>query len=164
MNATIIGNFDVVDQPILPNFQTTGTWYDYFTSDSITVTDVSASIELEPGEFHIYTSKKLPQPDVVISSVENEFNSTITDYSLEQNYPNPFNPTTTISYSVKEYDNVSLVVYDVLGRVVARLLDEPKNVGRYSVEFDASNLSSGIYFYTINSGSFSATKKLMLLK
>ena len=164
MNATIIGNFDVVDQSISPNFQTTGTWYDYFTSDSITVSDVSASIELEPGEFHIYTSKKLPQPDVVISSVENEFNSTITDYSLEQNYPNPFNPTTTISYSVKEYDNVSLVVYDVLGRVVARLLDEPKNVGRYSVEFDASNLSSGIYFYTINSGSFSATKKLMLLK
>ncbi len=88
----------------------------------------------------------------------------ISDFALEQNYPNPFNPTTQIEYSVAQHANVSLVVYDLLGREVAALVNEVKEPGSYKVNFDASNLPSGIYTYRIQSGSFVQTKKMMLMK
>jgi M6 family metalloprotease-like protein len=86
------------------------------------------------------------------------------EYSLAQNYPNPFNPSTIISYSIKKAGFVSLKVYDVLGKEVAVLVSENESAGSYSVEFNAVNLSSGIYFYTLTSGDFTDSKKLMLLK
>lgn len=92
------------------------------------------------------------------------FDNKIIDYSLEQNHPNPFNPATIIEYSIKEEGNVELVIYDVLGKVVVKLLDERKLAGNYSVQFDASNLSSGIYFYSLRINDFADTKKMLLLK
>jgi len=86
------------------------------------------------------------------------------DFNLEQNYPNPFNPTTTINYSIKKDGSVTLKVYDIIGKEVVALVNENKTAGNYSVQFNASNLPSGIYFYQIESGSFSSTKKLILLK
>lgn len=86
------------------------------------------------------------------------------DYSLSQNYPNPFNPTTTISYSIPKNGLVTLKVYDILGKEVADLVNEMKEPGDYSVTFNAANLPSGIYFYTLTSSNFMATKKLILLK
>jgi len=87
-----------------------------------------------------------------------------TEYKLEQNYPNPFNPNTTISYTVPEKSFVSLKVTDILGRQVAELVNEEKPHGNYTVSFDAAKLSSGIYFYTLSSGKFFQTKKMILLK
>ncbi|MDP1678107.1 MAG: T9SS type A sorting domain-containing protein [Bacteroidota bacterium] len=86
------------------------------------------------------------------------------EYSVSQNYPNPFNPTTTINYIFPKAGNVMLKVYDVLGREVATLVDEYKGIGSYSVEFDASKLSSGMYFYKLTSDNFSKVKKMMLVK
>jgi hypothetical protein len=86
------------------------------------------------------------------------------DYSLNQNYPNPFNPTTTISYSIKSAGDVTLKVYDMLGTEVANLVNERQEAGNYSVEYNASDLPSGIYVYRLASGNFMATKKLILLK
>ncbi len=85
-------------------------------------------------------------------------------YELAQNYPNPFNPTTSIKYSVKNNEFVSLKIYDVLGNEIKTLVNETKEAGNYSVEFDASKISSGVYFYRINIGSFIQTKKMILLK
>lgn len=85
-------------------------------------------------------------------------------FELAQNYPNPFNPITTINYQLPVSGNVTLNVYDALGRQVATLVNEFKNGGRYSVEFDASKLSSGIYFYELRSGNFASVKKLVLMK
>ncbi len=85
-------------------------------------------------------------------------------FSLSQNYPNPFNPTTKVQYSVANSENVTLKVYDILGREVTTLVNEQKSPGTYEVQFDGSKLSSGIYFYTLRSGSFVETKKLTLLK
>jgi hypothetical protein len=85
-------------------------------------------------------------------------------YTLGQNYPNPFNPTTTIKYGLPQYGQTSLVVYDVLGRVVKTLVNEFKDAGSYSVTFDASSLSSGIYFYTLESGTYKETKRMLLVK
>jgi len=88
----------------------------------------------------------------------------LNEYGLKQNYPNPFNPTTTISYSIKTAGLVTLKVYDVMGTEVASLINANKEAGKYSVEFNAADLPSGIYFYTLTSGNFTATKKLILLK
>jgi hypothetical protein len=86
------------------------------------------------------------------------------DYNLFQNYPNPFNPTTQIRYSVKESGFVNLKIYDVLGNEVATIVSQVQNPGTYLVSFDASGLSSGVYFYRIESGSFVKINKMMLLK
>ncbi len=86
------------------------------------------------------------------------------DYHLSQNYPNPFNPTTTISYQLSAFSRVKLKVYNMLGREVATLVNEEKAPGNYEVKFDGSNLSSGVYFYRMQVGNFTQTKKFVLLK
>jgi hypothetical protein len=85
-------------------------------------------------------------------------------YSLEQNYPNPFNPVTTINYAIPKAGKVELKIYDVLGREVAVLVNEFKQAGSYKADFDASNLASGVYLYTLRSGDFTASKKMILEK
>jgi hypothetical protein len=92
-------------------------------------------------------------------------------FSLEQNYPNPFNPSTTIRYSIPASLNpskggtlVTLNVYDVLGNEVATLVNEEKPAGSYEVNFNAAELPSGVYFYELKAGSFTQTKKLILLR
>ncbi len=90
-------------------------------------------------------------------------------FELFQNYPNPFNPTTTINYAVPAVEtrhalSLQLIVYDILGRKVATLVNKKQAPGNYSVQFDASKLSSGIYFYRLSAGDFIATKKMILMK
>ena len=87
-----------------------------------------------------------------------------TVYSLTQNYPNPFNPSTKISYGLPKSGNVKLVLYDLLGREVRTLVNEFKKAGIYDIEFNASELSSGVYFYKIESGDFADVKKMVLMK
>jgi hypothetical protein len=92
------------------------------------------------------------------------------EFSLLQNYPNPFNPTTKINYEIpliggdERGEFVTLKVYDVLGNEVATLVNEEKPAGEYEVEFDGSELSSGIYFYQLKTGSFIESKKMILMK
>ena len=86
------------------------------------------------------------------------------DYSLSQNYPNPFNPATNISYSLPYDGFVSLIIYDMSGREIQTLVNEFKQTGKYIVSFNASQLSSGVYFYKIKSGSFEQVRRMILLK
>lgn len=85
-------------------------------------------------------------------------------FSLHQNYPNPFNPSTTITFDLPKNENVTINVYDVSGKMVASVFNENVKAGSYDVNFDASKLSSGVYFYKIVAGSFVDTKKMMLVK
>ena len=87
-----------------------------------------------------------------------------TEFILEQNYPNPFNSATAIQYSVPQRSNVTLKVYDILGKQVTTLVNEEKEQGLYTVNFEANNLASGLYLYRIQAGSFIDTKKMILLK
>jgi hypothetical protein len=87
-----------------------------------------------------------------------------TEYDLYQNYPNPFNPTTTISFTLPEAGNIRLVVFDVLGREIAVLANGHAEAGLHNVEFNASALSAGTYFYKLTAGDFSAVRKLMFVK
>jgi hypothetical protein len=85
-------------------------------------------------------------------------------FELSQNHPNPFNPSTRIQYQISSNSQVSLKVYDVLGKEVAILIDEYKTAGKYEVEFDASLLSSGVYFYKLQSGNFINVRKMILIQ
>ena len=86
------------------------------------------------------------------------------DYSLEANYPNPFNPTTIVRFSLPKPSHVNLQMYDILGRQVASLVDGMLETGVYSVSFDGSEFASGIYFYRLNAGDFTCTRKMLLLR
>jgi hypothetical protein len=94
----------------------------------------------------------------------NDANQVVRSFNLSQNYPNPFNPSTKINYSLAEKSNVSLKVYDMLGREVANLVNATQEAGNHSVNFNASKLASGMYVYTLKSGNNVMSKKLMLLK
>jgi len=100
----------------------------------------------------------------IITGVEKTNNEIPEHYSLKQNYPNPFNPSTKISFKIVEAGFTSLKVYDVLGNEVVTLVNEELQNGSYEIEFDAFGLTSGIYFYKLQSGSFIETKKMLLLK
>jgi endoglucanase len=86
------------------------------------------------------------------------------NFTLRQNYPNPFNPSTIIQYQVPSIGIVTLKIYDILGREVAALVNEEKRLGKYDVQWNASNMPSGVYFYRLHAGSFIETKRMILLK
>ena len=92
-----------------------------------------------------------------------DFNSA-KKFELIQNYPNPFNPITTISWQIQKDDFVSLKIYDVLGNEVYTVVDEYQQAGNYQRNFDASSFSSGLYFYTLQTGGFVETRKMILIK
>jgi|SRR4030095_1627301 len=93
-----------------------------------------------------------------------QISTIVMEFSLSQNYPNPFNPATKINFSIPKSDYVSLRVYDILGREVNVLVNENLAVGEYEVDFDASKLSSGMYYYSLRSGDFVSVKKMVLVK
>ncbi len=111
-----------------------------------------------------------------VSGITNNENSSSQNFALYQNYPNPFNPTTKIKYTIPQTGSpllggagggltiIQLKIYDILGKEVATLVDEKKSPGKYEVQFNGNNLPSGIYFYRLQAGSYSDTKKLILLK
>ena len=131
------------------------------------------SVALTPYGSAIYTiSTKQETVDLPILppivSVNDEKITPPSEFTLFQNYPNPFNPSTRIQYQVSSSSNVLLKVFDILGNEIATLVDEEKPAGRYEVEFQSSvgslQLASGIYFYQLRAGSFTETKKMILLR
>jgi len=96
--------------------------------------------------------------------VDDEDNTMPSEFSLQQNYPNPFNPTTVISYAIPTQSHVTLSIYNALGEKVAELVNEVQTAGTYKVNFNATNLASGLYLYRIQAGNFVQTRKMMLLK
>jgi hypothetical protein len=144
----------------------------YLVSDSITL-DISFIPDTNIIYYDtVFISNNSTTPLYIISvngkgvflANVNIQNGEITAYELFDNYPNPFNPTTKIKYQLPELSKVKLTVYDVLGREVKILVNEEKPAGNYEVEFDGTNLPSGIYFYRIETSKFSDTKKFVLLK
>jgi hypothetical protein len=103
-----------------------------------------------------------------VTAVSGEVGGVPAEYVLLQNYPNPFNPSTAISYQLPAASHVRLTVYDLLGREVTTLVNEVKRPGSYTVEFDGSNLATGVYFCRLQAGDpsrgFTQTKRLLLLK
>ncbi|MCU7493988.1 MAG: T9SS type A sorting domain-containing protein [Ignavibacteria bacterium] len=164
MNVAIIGNFDVANRTSGISFPSTGTYYDYFTGNSVNASGTQVSLDLQPGEFHIYTNVKLPAPEGdILNDVEGN-EARVEGYELKQNYPNPFNPSTLISYELPHEGRVTLRVYDLMGREVATLVNGFQAKGKYRKEFSGKNLTSGIYFYELRTDDFVSARKMLLLK
>ena len=100
----------------------------------------------------------------LVTSVADNMGPVISTYTLSQNYPNPFNPATQINFSIPHGEFVSLKVFNVLGEEVSDLVNEYKPTGNYTVQFDGSNFSSGVYFYRMQTGDYSFTRKMILMK
>jgi DNA/RNA endonuclease YhcR with UshA esterase domain len=139
----------------------------YFTS----ITDTGSTFESLTGYLYYSHSyyKLVPryQSDFIgfgkPTSVEH-VNTMPASYAISQNYPNPFNPSTIISYSIPKEGHVVVKVYNIIGQEVATLVNAQQTAGTYKVSFDASSLSTGVYFYRISSGSFNQVRKMMLIK
>lgn len=133
------------------------------TIDNVNVTD---------GLIDMHFASQVGEPilnGIVVEQISTDVKEGMllpTDFKLEQNYPNPFNPSTVISYHLPVDENVSLKVYDTLGKEVATVVDRFQQAGTYNSQFSISNyqLSSGVYFYTLTTENFTATKKMLLLK
>ena len=159
--------FGSIQEPI--NLQLTGLGENYYVMVSIEDSGKSGGVVLEG----FLASGEVINYQITLNPVSVEQNNSLIpqNFALEQNYPNPFNPTTTIKYTIPnvtlsgvEGSRVLLKVYDVLGNEIATLVNEEKPAGNYKVEFNASNLASGIYFYRLQAGSFVETKKMILLR
>ena len=156
LNGSTIGS--ILDVPA------TGGWqnWQYITIPNVWLPQGTSSLQVRLffGEFNFSYVKF----DLITVDLENENNKLPTEFSLKQNYPNPFNPITHISWQAPISGWQTLKIYDVLGNEVATLVDEYGNAGNYEIDFNASNLPSGIYFYKLNTGNYTDTKKLILLK
>lgn len=136
-------------------------------SDSAAATFTLTNIFSRNANSAVFTSDWLPStPDTTTTGVNQGslMEEIPSSFFLSQNYPNPFNPTTAIMYQISEVSHVSLKVYDLLGREVTTLVNERQMPGRYEINFNASKLSSGVYFYRLEAGNFISTKKLVLVK
>lgn len=116
------------------------------------------------GNVFKYRLKQIDTDGSYEYSNEIEVALVLNNFVLYQNYPNPFNPNTRINYSIPQKSEVQIIIYDDLGKEVAVLVNEEKDTGRYEVLFDASGLTSGVYFYQLQAGSFIETKKMLLIK
>jgi len=165
MCVTILGNFHVIPLDVTPNFHNTGSWFDYFSRDSIFVSDTQAPINLQPGEFRIYTDVKLDPP----TTVSDRILSAPIVFELQQNFPNPFNPSTSFVFSIPHEDQVTIKIYNVLGKEVKTLVNEKQSTGTHRIEWNGTDVwgmpvSSGLYFYQIETSNQKQVKKMMLLR
>lgn len=170
MEVSIIGNFGITSLNKRPSFSQDGTWYEFFSGDTLNVAKTDTTISLAPGEFHIYTTKKFEQPAGNPLSGGNRNNSgdqgsIPKEFELHQNYPNPFNPTTTIPYDLPDDAEVTLEVYNILGRkIITRDLGLQTAGQNKEIPLDLSNLSSGLYIYRVRTSGKVSTRKMMLIK
>ena len=159
MDVDIIGNFDVTSGSIDPKFPKTGKWYDYFSGDSITVANVNAPITLQPGEYHIYTSKRLTPPDFVTGVQDHKLND---DFSVFQIYPNPATSNIELKMNLKSATDGSISLYDLTGRKVKTFYKGNLAQGVNKMDFDVSGVGQGLYFVVLNTNNQRQVKKLMI--
>ena len=134
-------------------------WEGELEESYIFVSSVSKNTSFYVDDFSL-----VPDSLYVTSVSENRDVETPETYQLFQNYPNPFNPTTNIRFNIPKATNVTLKIYSVNGQEIATLVNRKLNAGQHNFEFNASKLSSGVYFYQIEAGSFFESKKMILLK
>lgn len=163
LSVTILGNFDVVAGDVIPAFQATGKWYNYITNDSISITDKNAPIRLLPGEYRVYTSKKLSQPPGgyfrYSTTATNDFAEQANDFMV---YPNPsVSSTAFIGFNLKKGGEVQWEVLNVMGQVIAKSPLKSLPQGSFQEHFN-TQLPNGTYFIRLSVNSASAVKKLIV--
>lgn len=162
MNATVLGNFDTAPANVIPEFQHTGTWYDYFSGDSIAVNSVTAPLNFKAGEYHIYTDKKLDKPNIgwAVATSDVQFSNTF------KVYPNPATELINIEINQSSESFLNITLNDLFGNT---LFDEDfKNLGsgKFEISIPVTNLkikaANGIYLLKISNGNNSTIQKLII--
>jgi glycosidase len=151
MNVTVLGNFATSANSVDPSFQQTGTWYEYFTGDSLQVTDVNASVSLEPGEYRLYTDKKLQTPEFIAGMANQKWNQNGFDVGV---YPNPSREDFYIRFSCSQPVPVTISVENITGREIRRLVSNTPVNGTHLFQWNGKTetgdkTSSGIYLLQI---------------
>jgi len=158
LSMVIIGNFDVKEGSINPNFYSTGKWYDFLTGESIDVTDTNDPITLQAGDFKIYTNQKLTTPDYLGINERNNPGG-ITKATL---FPNPAIGNTTLSLTLSEGEYYKINIIDLQGRVVSIVYNGKLNRGNHLLPIDLNNFNRGLYFVVINGVKHHTAKKLIV--
>ncbi|TAE30313.1 MAG: T9SS C-terminal target domain-containing protein [Candidatus Kapaibacterium sp.] len=165
-NVTIIGNFGVTPAAIVPNFQRTGTWTDFFTNTMQMIRDTAAPIMLRPGEFRIYSTTPFPAPPSgLVTSVKEE--NRVQSVMQASAYPNPASEAAEIRFSLEQTSAVSIKIYDAQGREITTLLPSTRlERGSHSYVWLSSNdaVSDGVYFYRIVTESRMETGKIIVVR
>ncbi|MBP7496237.1 MAG: T9SS type A sorting domain-containing protein [Bacteroidales bacterium] len=172
MSAVIVGNFSVEPKSIWPEFTKAGKWYDYFTQDSISISDGQTAgknfyIDYKPGEFHIYTDVKLPKPDLKVPTVGIQSPANQSSQLISV-FPNPFNTLTTINYSTLEKAKIIVKVFNLTGQELKTLFDGNVEAGEHRLFWDGSNnsnkrLSQGIYLLSVTINNKTQISKITLI-
>jgi len=172
MSAIVLGNFDVVEKPVWPEFSHAGKWYDYFTGDSLDIqTGQTAgnnfTLQYAPGEYHIYTDIKLPLPDLD-TSTQNIPALPIQDAFHIRVSPNPFSSEQTLYYTLSSPGVVTIKIFDILGNEIKTLTNQFQLSGTHVVTWNGTNNSGEkikivCYYYTIQSGKYIQNQKIIYM-
>jgi glycosidase len=165
MKVNILGNFGLAQAQINPSFEQTGWWYEYFSGDSVNVTDVSSQISLEAGEYRLYTSKKLPAKKLILGTEEHLINAEEISVNI---YPNPVRVGCTIEIKQKNYTPSEISISDIYGRAIVKENIKPTGGSSELFEWDGRNSNGtvapgGIYLVNVKTSSGSKTSKLIKL-
>ena len=163
LNAVVLGNFDVVQQSMAGSFHSTGTWYEFYTGETLSVSDVNQQVTLAPGAYRLYTNQYIGKMTDYTSVAAEPVDGVDAPSALVLGgaAPNPFAETTQLNYGLPQTGRVSLAVYDVLGREVARLVDEEQAAGAYRVAFDGGDLPAGVYVVRLSAAGQVRTQTLV---
>ncbi len=165
MNVIVVGNFDVYQGNITPGFSQTGPWYDFFGGDTLNVSSLSDQISLQPGEYHIYTTIKLPKPQ--FTGVDDIGSAVKQDGRYSLVYPNPSSGAFTIQYKLITPLQIRITVSDIYGRTIAVLFDGKVDKGTHTViwnglDYSGQKVSQGLYMYKFDAGDHTEIGKLIV--
>jgi len=162
MDVAVLGNFNILQGAIDPQFQHPGIWYDYFTGDSISVSNFSSPIDLAPGEYRLYTDQKLPEPPagyLITTGIEE-----LTEHPFGLDVrPNPANETSAVSYSLKSTAEVNLAIYDIAGRLQAILVNEKQAAGPHDLVVK-NKLAPGSYVLYLETNQEVEAKRFIIVE
>jgi len=147
-----------------PEFHHAGRWYEFFSGDSLQVDNTNMTFSLEPGEYRLYTNKKLFAPDTTLPVSIGEEDFISQDFAIQKLYPNPFNTTVRIELALPGTSPVDVWVYNVQGKVVYEKQIFETSPGNLTLTLSVDNLPSGVYFLRATQGSKHTTQKMVLLK
>jgi hypothetical protein len=164
MNVVVVGNFDVYSGNVVPGFSQTGSWYDFFGGDTLNVTSLTNPITLQPGEYHLYTTVKLPKP-AFTGLDEHGVIQQNGNYSIV--YPNPSSGDFTIQFKLNNPLHVRITVSDLFGRPIIALLNGNLSEGTHYITWNGSNqkgqrVQPGMYLYKFEAGDSTETGKLIV--
>ena len=165
MDATVLGNFDIVDQNVTPNFTKTGTWYEFYTGDTLTVSDVNAALAFKAGEYRLYTTVKLPKP--VFTGIDENALPEILNGSRVKVYPNPSEGLFNFIVNLPQPYPVEITIFNMFGQIVhtTTLNDLQQGISTFSLDLSANKkgkMSAGIYLFRLDAGNVHESGKLIV--